>query len=252
MDLREVSNQSSQRHPWEMARARFFGNLLHDSGVLSKPTEVLDVGAGDGFVSACLAKENHPGCQYLCWDIEYEENVNELLAPTMPEQLRFSRSRPDSTFGLIIALDVLEHVQDDAELLATLVRENLSEDGMVLVSVPAWQILFSRHDKELTHHRRYSPQGLRSILEAAGLEIQLSGGLFHSLLLPRSLTKLRETLIPQAPSAEPLSLAWSYGSLAAKAVYSVLRVDNAVSKWLAQSQHFLPGTSQWALCKRLP
>jgi len=58
----------------------------------------------------------------------------------------------------------------------------------VLITVPAFQKLFSRHDEFLGHYRRYNLQGISSTAEKAGLEILERSYFFSSLLLPRTLT----------------------------------------------------------------
>ncbi len=249
MDLREVAAQSANRHPWEMSRFRFFGDVLQRHRVLQRPANVLDVGAGDGFVSAQLAHESDEQCMFTCWDVEYENDAAAALGLENNPQVSLECDRPSSSFDLIMALDVLEHVEEDVELLSTLVSENLSNDGMVLISVPAWQALFSRHDEDLTHLRRYSPRSLRILLKASGLSMVEGGGLFHSLLLPRAITKLRETLVPVPSESDGSTLSWDHGPVLTQAVYSALRIDNALSRFVAKTPFSLPGLSLWALCK---
>ena len=89
---------------------------------------------------------------------------------------------------------MLEHVDDDRQLLGTLVRENLTAGGHALISVPAWPLLFSSHDVRLRHERRYTPAAARMLIRGAGLEIIRSAGLFHSSDLPRAVQVAREHL----------------------------------------------------------
>lgn len=250
MDLREVAAQSSIRHPWEMSRFRFFGDLLRSRNTLVGNASVLDVGAGDGFVSAQLAEESSPDCEFTCWDVEYEENAAVVLGLESHANVSLQKERPDSRFDLIMALDVLEHVEEDLELLDTLVSENLSDDGLVLISVPAWQALYSQHDEELTHLRRYSSESLGTLLKRAGLQKIEGGGLFHSLLVPRAITKLKESLLSaKKDKNEGTTLSWNHGPLITRAVYSALRLDNAISRVVAKTPISLPGLSLWALCR---
>jgi hypothetical protein len=60
--------------------------------------------------------------------------------------------------------DVLEHIEDDAAAVAK-VRSLLSPGGTAIVSVPAYQWLFGRHDVELGHYRRYTRGNLRALFE---------------------------------------------------------------------------------------
>ncbi len=54
-------------------------------------------------------------------------------------------------------LDVIEHVEDDVGFVRDVVDGSLAPGGWVLVSVPAYQSLFSSHDRALKHFRRYAP-----------------------------------------------------------------------------------------------
>jgi hypothetical protein len=67
-------------------------------------------------------------------------------------------------------LDVLEHVADEGGLLGA-VRALLRPGGTVLVSVPAFQFLWSIHDEVLQHVRRYTARRLRGALEASGFDV---------------------------------------------------------------------------------
>jgi SAM-dependent methyltransferase len=71
-------------------------------------------------------------------------------------------------FDCVIAVDVLEHIEDDRAALrkmASLVQPS----GLLVITVPAGQWLFGYHDEQLGHHRRYSRQSLRALVETAVL-----------------------------------------------------------------------------------
>jgi SAM-dependent methyltransferase len=69
------------------------------------------------------------------------------------------------TFDLITCLDVIEHTPDDRATLTELARV-CAPGGWLLVTVPAYQALWSQHDEANHHYRRYA----RGTLEAAALE----------------------------------------------------------------------------------
>lgn len=88
----------------------------------------------------------------------------------------------DGTFDLITCLDVLEHIPDDRGALAEL-RRVTSVGGSLLLTVPAYQALWSLHDAANHHYRRYSRRGLRLVaLEAGWRVVRMTS--FNSLLLP--------------------------------------------------------------------
>jgi|GEM_PF-895615 len=68
------------------------------------------------------------------------------------------------TGDVVVCHDVLEHIEDDSAAVALLYKI-CKPAGRVIVSVPALQSLFGRHDEELGHYRRYSRKTLTSVLE---------------------------------------------------------------------------------------
>jgi SAM-dependent methyltransferase len=256
MDLSEEPAQSlsiDERHPWEVSRFKFFRRVVADVAADRHPKNILDAGAGDAWFSQVLGPSLPVEVNVTCWDAYYTPDRVAAIAADAGPRYSFVSERPSETFDLVLLLDVLEHVEDDAGFLGAIVRENLAPGGSVLVSVPAWQRLFTNHDLRLRHHRRYAPAEAASLLEGAGLTIVRRGGLFHSLLVPRALGKLRETLIPPETSNDaPPALRWRAGALARRAVDLALAVDNEVSWVAAERGAELPGLSWWALCKKNP
>jgi putative flippase GtrA/SAM-dependent methyltransferase len=89
---------------------------------------------------------------------------------------------PDESFDLVTCLDVLEHVPEDQRALAELWRVT-APGGHLLVTVPAYQTLWSAHDVANHHYRRYRKRGLCSSAQEAGWEVERTT-YFNSLLLP--------------------------------------------------------------------
>ncbi|MFY9462914.1 MAG: class I SAM-dependent methyltransferase [Candidatus Sungiibacteriota bacterium] len=105
---------------------------------------------------------------------------------TSPQALDYCRSRgwssveliqkdgilrfADATADLVTMLDILEHVADERPLLAE-IRRILRPDGLLIVTVPAFQFLWSEHDAALHHYRRYTKQHIIRLLADQGFEI---------------------------------------------------------------------------------
>lgn len=249
MDLTEIpAAESFARHPWEVVRAQFFADVLRL--VSSRgATSLLDAGAGDGWFASRLAAE-HPERRVTCFDPGYERGVGEVFAQS--ERVDYVATRPAGPFDVVTLLDVLEHVPDDTTLLADLTGV-LRPGGHLLISVPAWPALFSRHDVALNHERRYIPSQLLQLLQSSGLTVLRRGGLFHSLLLARALSVAME----RRPSSQHAGksharheLEWHGGRLSRRLVQSVLSADTRFSELAAAAGLQVPGLSWWALCQR--
>jgi SAM-dependent methyltransferase len=74
----------------------------------------------------------------------------------------------DELFDLVVAFEVIEHIEDDAGALAAW-TSHLRPGGWLLLSTPAWQKRFGPADEMVGHFRRYDPPVLRSRLAGAGL-----------------------------------------------------------------------------------
>jgi SAM-dependent methyltransferase len=77
---------------------------------------------------------------------------------------------PEATFDCIVALDVIEHVEDDFGILQSL-HEVLKPGGRLIITVPAYEILWSEHDEINHHKRRYTAPKLQNLIEAAGYSV---------------------------------------------------------------------------------
>jgi len=131
-------------------------------------------------------------------------NLRHLLAHTVAvgldgneTALRFSRERGarrlaladgaslpvlDGGVGLVLAFDVLEHLDDDLAALVE-IRRVLRAGGHLLANVPAYPSLWSAHDEALGHRRRYRRGELQGRAREAGFEIAASSG-WGAPLLP--------------------------------------------------------------------
>jgi hypothetical protein len=241
LDLVEATSGGQvRRHPWEEARFRFFRRILDRAKLLRDGAELLDVGAGDAWFASRLAAES--GVVPNCWDSGYEARPIPV-----PAGVRLSAREPEGRFEVVLALDVLEHVDDDAGFLGKIVRDRLASGGALLLSVPAWPSLYSAHDAALRHVRRYTPHAARALVEGAGLELVRGGGLFHSLLLSRLVQK---TFARPDPGKFVGVGDWNAPAWITGLVGAALALDGAASALFASLRLEVPGLSWWALCRK--
>ena len=76
-----------------------------------------------------------------------------------------------NTFGAVVALDVLEHIEGDRAALSEIGRV-LQPGGLLYLTVPAYSALWSAHDVALMHHRRYVSKEIAALLTDTGLSIE--------------------------------------------------------------------------------
>lgn len=130
---------------------------------------LLDCGAGTGI----FAKEMEAECRVMVLD-DHEEALRLLRARFRAEQiLNLAGDRvplPDGSLDFVTALDVLEHVPDDAAVVRGFHRL-LKPGGVVVVTVPASMALWSDWDVVLHHFRRYARPQLQAVFPASEWEV---------------------------------------------------------------------------------
>ncbi|MGI8750926.1 MAG: methyltransferase domain-containing protein [Acidimicrobiales bacterium] len=244
MDLRERPAAEVPRHPWEVARSRFFLDVLDRFGALDRPRDWLDVGAGDAWAAEQLHRRLPAPATVVGWDINYTSEDLDRCDKVPGVQL--TATRPDGSFGGMLLLDVIEHVGDDQAFLGDILTNLAAPRSWVLVSVPAHPALFSDHDRFLQHYRRYRSRQLLEVLDRAGVEVLASGGVFHAPLVARAAAVAGQRLL-RRPGSEGGVGAWSGGPAVTSAVTAALRLDTKVSLLVAGRRRHLPGLSFWAM-----
>ena len=89
----------------------------------------------------------------------------------------------DSSFEIVTALDVIEHLDDDVAGLREM-RRVLRRDGRLLLFVPAFMFLWGVQDNVSNHRRRYTLPSLLKAVEAAGFSVEWSSYANISFFLP--------------------------------------------------------------------
>ncbi|HEX4008600.1 MAG TPA: class I SAM-dependent methyltransferase [Solirubrobacteraceae bacterium] len=167
-----------ERHWWYRGRRRIIRAEL-DRLPLPPNPRVLDAGCGSGRTLQELVEYGAVS------GIELSEEAAELARERALGEVEVGRLEElpwaDETFDLITCLDVIEHVPDDVVALTEL-RRVVAPGGWLLVTVPAYQALWSQHDEANHHYRRYSRAALRGAAASAGWELRRMSS-FNSLLL---------------------------------------------------------------------
>jgi SAM-dependent methyltransferase len=132
-----------------------------------RPARVLEVGCGAGELLAHLAAQ---GCDAV--GVEGSAQAREEARARGAGRLSIRSELPDGQFDLVMAFEVLEHIERDAEALADWVRR-LAPGGHLLLSVPAHHRRWGPSDVWAGHFRRYERAELAERLRAAGLRVLL-------------------------------------------------------------------------------
>ena len=157
------------RHPWWKARATLTLALLDRLNV-RPPARVLDAGCGWGTTMAPLERR---GYKVIGMDIS-RRTLERLDRPdrTLAEADLTKPLPPDVPLSdAVLALDVIEHIDDDRQAVARL-GELAKPGGVVIVSVPALPDMFGEFDAIQGHRRRYLPETLRSAFDGSGLAVE--------------------------------------------------------------------------------
>jgi SAM-dependent methyltransferase len=170
MEAREIDEMRrlEDHHWWFVGKRLLVAALLGD--VLARPgLRVLDVGCGTGGVLAGLGNGVRPfGIDRSPLALAHCRGRGlAAVACAGAGALPFAAA----SFDVVLLLDVLEHFAEEQALLAE-VRRLVRTGGHVLVSVPAFQFLWSEHDEVLQHVRRYRAGELRRVLAEAHLTVE--------------------------------------------------------------------------------
>ena len=151
------------------------------------PGPVFDVGGGNGFVAAALARAGRevvlvePGPQGAA--NAATRGLRDVVCATLDQAGFQPGSLP--AVGLF---DVVEHVADDLAFLR-MVATLMADGGLLYVTVPAHPLLWSAEDADAGHHRRYVRRSLRAVVQAAGFDTLYCSAFFRPLLLPIALAR---------------------------------------------------------------
>jgi SAM-dependent methyltransferase len=186
------------RHWWYRGRRRVVGAEL-DRLAPRAGSRVLDAGCGSGRTLQELRRygEVH--------GIELDPGAATVARARGCGEVRIGRLEEmpwnDGYFDLITCLDVIEHTPDDRVTLREL-RRVCKPGGFLLVTVPAYQGLWSMHDVANHHYRRYSRPRLRGAALDAGWRVRRMTSFNGLLLAPAAAVRLAKRRSLRRPDSD--------------------------------------------------
>ena len=167
-------------HWWFVGRRKIVSRLLRDLR-LPPRARILEIGCGTGGNTEMLRNfgdvvsvEPNATARSLAREKGQTNILDGALPDDMPNDL--------GQFDVAVALDVLEHIDDDRASIRAL-KDHLKPGGFCVFSVPAFAFLCSNHDRTHHHKRRYGKRGLTEAVQASGL-VPMTISYFNFLLFP--------------------------------------------------------------------
>src|SRR5438445_10100628 len=178
-DYELQTHRAEDRHWWYRGRRQVLERVIAALR-LAPAARILDAGCGSGRNMVELSRRGTvTGVEVSDTGagLARARHAGEVISGSVL-QMPFA----SASFDLAVCLDVLEHLEDDLAALREL-RRVVAPGGSLLVTVPAYQWLWSGHDEVNHHHRRYTRRSLQRVAERAGWQ-QVRTTYFNSLLLP--------------------------------------------------------------------
>jgi SAM-dependent methyltransferase len=194
-------------HWWWRAREEYLTRLLDRLVGSSGAGATFDFGCGDGLFLPILQRYSRERPRGLETDTSLINPRGEW-ADRITTGALVDDPAEHARYGLIVALDVLEHIEHPAPVMEIL-RGRLRPGGWFIATVPAFKQLWTAHDEVNHHYRRYRLHELDALVRGSGLEIVESRYFFVWLAVVKWAVALKERVIktePMPPAVPPAPL----------------------------------------------
>ncbi len=203
-DYGQAYRELYERHWWWRAREAAILEVLRDHRSSPGWRRILDVGCGDGLFFEALSRFG---------EVEGVEAASGIVNPDLVRSGRvhvcaFDRSfQPGKQYSLVLMLDVLEHLPNpEAALRHALTL--LEPEGTLLITVPAFRLLWTNHDVLNAHFTRYTKGTFRKLARRAGVRIDAARYLFQWTFPAKLATRLGERLFHRQPKPPGIPPSW--------------------------------------------
>lgn len=173
--------QQEEKHWWYVGRRRILKSIIKSKILVPSNATLLEVGCGTGGnldMLSTFGKVDAIELNEMARKIAQSRSNINVESGALPDNMPTVNKKYD----LIAFFDVLEHIERDADSLKKL-SELLSNDGRLIIAVPALPFLWSPHDEIHHHKRRYSKSGIIETVIKSGLRIEFIS-YYNFFLLP--------------------------------------------------------------------
>jgi len=178
-DLYEDMYKTEEKHWWHRAKRRIVGRFI-TSYCHEKNPNILDVGCGTGKNMDALQKQGD------VWGIDISQEALLYCKKRGLTQIKKGSAEnipfDSEIFDVVCALDVLEHVDDISAVKE--IKRIIKNNGYIIITVPAFDWLWSKWDEVLHHKRRYTKETLSELLRAEGFTIKKNTYMHSFLVVP--------------------------------------------------------------------
>lgn len=233
--------QLESKHWWFVSKKRIIISFLEDYVIGKSDIKILDAGCGAGLMLNNLQSYGTTfAMDYSPDAVEFSKKIfnGEVQRGWLPDNFPYK----DQKFDAIVCLDVIEHIDDDLKSLQVL-RDHLSPGGIMIITVPALQFLWSKWD-DLNHHkRRYNKEQFKKVILSAGFEIEKLSYYNSLLFLPIALVRLlKNSLMSDSDKSDT--------DLPSAPVNYILEKVFTLEKWLLKFIKFPIGVSLIAVVRK--
>lgn len=230
---------------WFKARRDFIVRLVAGCGT-DKSASILEVGCASGPLLAHLRQAGYGNVYGIDSSEVAIRRARELgldrVALMDAARLTFERN----CFDLVIASDVLEHIENDERAIREWVRV-LKPDGYLLFFVPALRVFWSQHDEANRHFRRYSRADIRKLVAIAGLNVKRLGYWNFTLTGAGIIAAALRRIVPRRfRPFQPTGHLVKVPQILNEVLFNVILVENKLLRRL----DFPVGTSLFAIAKK--
>ena len=259
MDLKEANHLEyaiEVRHPWEVARTRVICELLRANipAIFGHSSNIVDMGCGDTFLAEQLSQKM-PRATFFAIDIAFNsQDLKQLSLKYRKRPINVFKSLSEynssKPIDVLLLLDVIEHIKNDVGFLKEILcHPNITDNTYMLITVPAYDALFTLHDAFLGHYRRYNPIRMKQILNQAGLHTINNGSFFAGLIFFRILKVIKEKLTNAHADNEKGIGGWQPNPFVDPLLQKILILDFQFSRLARKAGIVMPGLSIYSLCK---
>jgi SAM-dependent methyltransferase len=178
----KIEAEIEATHWWFVGRRRLFAFEIKQIG-LAREAAVLDIGTSTGTNLRMLRTLGYNNVQGLDVSDDAIRYCIEKGFHSVRQGDVCSMPFVSNAFDLILATDIIEHVDDDARAIKEIARV-LKPSGAVLITVPTFRCLWGLQDKVARHKRRYRKGELLKLVMASGMQIERQYYFNYVLFIP--------------------------------------------------------------------